>query len=74
MNQEQGGASQEDQKKLFQPKPMTDEDTRLLNEVLDSIAPENPTEPVEPEEPADDGKGMLELKKLKLKLLEMNNG
>ena len=26
MNQEQGGASQEDQKKLFQPKPMTDED------------------------------------------------
>lgn len=60
--------------KLEMGEPMTDEDTRLLNEVLDSIAPENPTEPVEPEEPADDGKGMLELKKLKLKLLEMNNG
>jgi len=54
--------------KLEMGEDMTEEDTRLLNEVLDSIAPEKPAED------EDNGKAMLELKKQKLKLLELING
>jgi HK97 family phage prohead protease len=57
--------------KLENGEEMTEEDARLLNEVLDSIAPEKKEEEVsEPEtsEPVGDF-GMLELKKKKLELL-----
>jgi len=62
--------------KLEMGEEMTDEDTRLLTEVLDSIAPEKPVAeetPDKPDEPDDKGMAMLELKKYKLKLLEMLN-
>jgi hypothetical protein len=57
--------------KLEMGEEMTEEDTRLLNEVLDSIAPEKPAEP---DEADDKSKAMLELKKYKLNLLELING
>jgi hypothetical protein len=57
--------------KLEMGEDMTEEDTRLLNEVLDSIAPEKPAEP---DEADDKSKAMLELKKYKLNLLELING
>ena len=57
--------------KLEMGEDMTEEDTRLLNEVLDSIAPEKPAEPNEAD---DKSKAMLELKKYKLNLLELING
>jgi HK97 family phage prohead protease len=53
--------------KLENGEDMTEEDTRLLTEVLDSIAPEKPAEP-EAEEPKGD-MAMLALKKKKLELL-----
>ena len=54
--------------KLENGENMTDEDTRLLTEVLDSIGPETPADPEQPAE-EDQGKAMLELKKKKLQLL-----
>ena len=60
--------------KLEMGEEMTDEDTRLLTEVLDSIAPEKPATEDAPDEPDDKGMAMLELKKHKLKLLEMLHG
>jgi len=59
--------------KLEMGEEMTDEDTRLLTEVLDSIAPEKPVAEETSDEPDDKGMAMLELKKYKLKLLEMLN-
>lgn len=59
--------------KLEMGEEMTDEDTRLLTEVLDSIAPEKPVAEETPDESDDQGMAMLELKKYKLKLLEMLN-
>jgi HK97 family phage prohead protease len=59
--------------KLENGEEMTEEDAKLLSEVLDSIAPEKPDEPEEPEEPAVEevvgDMAMLELKKKKLELL-----
>jgi len=57
--------------KLENGETMTSEDTRILNEVLDSIAPEHPKTA---DVPVDEGFAMLELKKHKLKLLELLNG
>jgi len=56
--------------KLENGEEMTEEDAKLLSEVLDSIAPEKPDEPEEPavEEVVGD-MAMLELKKKKLELL-----
>jgi HK97 family phage prohead protease len=54
--------------KLENGETMTDEDTRLLTEVLDSIGPEAPADTDQPAED-DHGKAMLELKKKKLELL-----
>jgi HK97 family phage prohead protease len=55
--------------KLENGEQMTEEDTRLLTEVLDSIAPEKQANDDIPDETANGDKAMLELKKKKLALL-----
>lgn len=56
--------------KLENGEEMTEEDTRLLTEVLDSIAPEKPNGDTPAEKPNGD-MNLLALKKKKLQLLEM---
>jgi len=60
--------------KLEEGEDMTAEEAKMLEQVLDSIAPEKPAEESPEDAEADKARELLELKKLRLKLLELENG